>query len=243
MIRQVLLACAFSLSVACAPLEDFDARRKVICTSSDIEIFPIGMIHLQVGGTWQAYSHLVNTYLKPKDAPLSDSTAYWLYACEDKGTLVFRTSTKQPDSGLRYMSGNQGCWFVSRFNTDSLGNVVKYTQTDLSFRFAPTSANILMNGSARTITPIDTKPYIPTEAVRFQYVAYINATEQGRYADLVDQSGLDPVRLIDNGVIQSDRKEEFDLIPSPSLGYTGVFAYAVSDPATQLSVNLVGYDM
>lgn len=33
--------------------------------------------------------------------------------------------------------------------------------------------------------------------------------EQGRYADLVDQSGLDPVRLIDNGVIQSDRKEEF----------------------------------
>lgn len=51
--------------------------------------------------------HLVNTHLKPKDAPLSDSTAYWLYACENKGTLVFRTSTRQPDSGLRYMSGNQ----------------------------------------------------------------------------------------------------------------------------------------
>lgn len=162
MIRRALLTCAISLSIACAPLEDFDARRKVICTGIDLEVFPIGMIHLQVGGTWQAYSHLVNTHLKPKDAPLSDSTAYWLYACENKGTLVFRTSTRQPDSGLRYMSGNQGCWFVSRFNTDSLGNVVKYTQTDLSFRFAPTSANILMNGSARTITPIDTKPYIPT---------------------------------------------------------------------------------
>lgn len=243
MVRQALLAYVLSLSFACAPPEDFSARRKVISTGTAIEVFPIGTIYLQVGGVWQAYSHLASSYLKTKDQPLSDSTSYWLYACEDKGAIAFRVSATRPDTGLRYMSGNQGCWFVSHFNTDAVGNVVKYTQTGLSFRFAPSSVNVLANGSARIITPINIKPYIPSEAVRFQYVAYINATKPGHYADITDQSGLSPVRLVDNGVVQNDRREEFDLVPSPSLGYAGVFAYAVSDSATQLSVDLVGYDM
>lgn len=238
------LVILFSL-VACSPNEvDFPAHRKVVCVGNkSLVVSPLGTVYLQTGGVWKAYLHLVETALDLSASSLAASSGYWLYAYDDHGALGFKISTTEPDEGLRYMRGDNGHWFVSYLSTDTLGNVVKYTQSDFTFRFAPSGPTVLNGGSARVITPITISPYVPRQALSFRYVAYINATCQGRYADVIDVSGLDPVRLLDNRIVQHDRREDFQLTPIPALGYKGVPSYAVSDSATQMSMDLLGFDL
>lgn len=219
-------------------------RRKVVCDSNtNMVISPLGAVVIRVGGVWKVYTHTTATTVSPAtiSGGLAASTGYWVYAYDNAGALGFTASVIGPDTGFRYMSGNDAYFLVSYFSTDTLSNVVKYNQNDLEFRFGPGSPTILSSGSSLVVTPLTTTPYVPTQATSLRYAALINATLQGRYADVMDSSGQDPVRIIDNGVIQYDRRDEFRLVPYSAIGYNGVLAYGVSDGATTLSINLLGF--
>lgn len=221
-------------------------RRKVVCDSNtNMVISPLGAVVILVGGVWKVYTHTTASTVDPTvmSGGLAASTAYWVYAYDNAGTLDFTVSATAPDTGYRYMSGNGGYFFVSYFSTDGLSNVVKYNQNDLEFRFGPSGPTVLTGGSAMAVTNIATAPYVPTQATSLRYKALINATVAGRYADILDSSGQDPARIVDNGTIQYERRDEFRLVPYAALGYNGVLAYAVSNAATTLSVDLLGFQL
>lgn len=219
-------------------------RRKVVCDSNtNMVISPLGAVVILVGGVWKVYTHTTASIVDPSvmSGGLAASTAYWVYAYDNAGALDFTVSATAPDAGFRYMSGNGGYFFVSYFSTDGLSNVVKYNQSDLEFRFRPASPNVLTGGNAMVITPLTITPYVPTQATSLRYLALINATVAGRYADVMDSSGQDVARIVDNGTIQYDRRDEFRLVPYAGIGYNGVLSYSVSNAATTLSVDLLGF--
>lgn len=221
-------------------------RRKATCVSNtNLTIYPLGAVVIQVAGVWKVYSHTIATTVDPTviSGGLAASTGYWVYAYNNAGALGFTTSATPPDSGYRYKTGDTGYWFVSYFSTDGLGNVATFIQNDLTFRFAPFGPTVLTAGNVVGITPFTVTPYIPAQATGLSYLMQINATVAGRYADIIDSSGSDPVRIVDNGTISYDRREEFRQLSIPGIGYNGVIAYGVSNAATTLDVAVMGFQL
>lgn len=220
-------------------------RRKVIGTdNTTMLIKPLGAVVLQTGGTWKAYAHTVSTTVSPTalaGGALAASSRYWVYAYDNAGVLDFTASTTAPDAGLRYMTGNTAYFYVSMFCTTSLSNLMPYAQTDNEFTLA--AANVLLNGNAVVTTAIPITSCVPPQATRLRYLATVNTSTAGRYASLLDSSGQETVRLVDNGTIAWSTYGDFGLTPYAGIGYNGVFSYAVSNAATTLTVDITGFIM
>jgi hypothetical protein len=220
-------------------------RRKVIGTdNTTMTIKPIGAVVIQTGGVWKAYAHTVTTTVNPTTmagGALAASTRYWVYAYDNAGALAFTVSTTAPDAGLRYMTGNTAYFYVSMFCTTGVANLMQYAQTDEEYVLA--AANVLTNGNAVVNTPIPISSCVPAQATRLRYRATINTSAAGRYADILDSSGQEPVRMVDNGTIQWSTYGDFGLTAYAGIGYNGIFSYSVSDAATELSVDITGFIM
>lgn len=220
-------------------------RRRVTGTdNTTMMIKPIGAVVLRTGGVWKAYPHTVTTMVNPTamaGGALAASTRYWVYAYDNAGALDFTVSTTAPDAGLHYMTGNTAYFYVSMFCTTGLANLMQYAQTDEEYVLA--AANVLTNGNAVVNTPIPISSCVPSQATRLRYRATINTSAAGRHADILDSSGQEPLRMVDNGTISWSTYGDFGLTAYAGIGYNGVFSYSVSNAATELSVDITGFIM
>lgn len=151
-----------------------NCSRRVDCPASNtMYISPLGGVVVKVAGEWVAYldappSPITGITFDPTNGgavTLANSTRYWVYVTIVAGALVFSISTTEPDSGTKFMEGDESKLYVSTFLTDSSGNIRPYIQIDGAYRYVDVPA-VLASGSATVPTSVTLTPAIPSRCTR-----------------------------------------------------------------------------
>lgn len=152
-------------------------RRRVLCSSNTVlTIQPLGAVVVTEAGEWTVLEHNSASTVSPVTITggLVASTRYWVYAYDDAGAINFTASTTGPDVGMRYMTGNTDYAYVSTFYTDTVPNVLTYTQIDDYFKYLNFGAGanrVLIAGSAVVGTAVSLAGPVPPQALAVDFKA------------------------------------------------------------------------
>ena len=231
--------------VAAARFQTYgNCSRRVDCPASNtMYISPLGGIAVKVAGEWVAYldappAPITGHAFDPTNGgavTLANSTRYWVYVSIVAGALVFSISTTEPDSGTKFMEGDESKLYVSTFVTNGSGVIIPYVQTDGAYRYVDTPT-VLTSGSATTPTSVTLTPVIPSRATRAWLCASAVTTGAARRGYVNSSASLaDGFTVSDDGV--NTARAQGDV----ALQGASTCSYYVSNAGMGLKIAVIGF--